>query len=321
MSIKLTGTGQTATKTGLTIPATTTLMLLYRPHGALSAQQAIARLGSAGGAQTFSLRADDPAVGNIRFTDAAGGELAQSGAAVVNGQWNIIAGCVDAGDTGKLLVSVNGQAWQAGNDIGGDATGCDRVSAEGNAAAAIDIAEMLVIDGKVSEAALAAMYAAIGDYGPNLTGLTQIFRDRLLTVALATMTLGGTPTDVTGDASHPYDLIPPANFQARKLQEQGQRVATRTYVDGLIAGLSSVYAPIAKGVEQHSDLIGDGEATEIAVTHNLNSDALMVEAWDVSTKVQLFPAMVQTSANVLTLTFDEAPASEGVRVVIWKRTG
>lgn len=318
MALTLSTSGKSALRTGLTIPATVTVLMLYKPAGAIAGETDMARLANSAGDRSWRMRPAFGAASKIEFKAAYTSEIAVSAADVVDEEWNLIAGCVDAAGTGKILCSVNGEAYVEGDTIVGDVTECDRVSVQGNADASIDIAEVLVINGKVSEATLAAMYAAIGGFKPSLAALTVIYHDRLKTAAAATMTLTGTPP--TAEGGHPYVLSPVHNLEGSIVQANGQEVATVAYLDAEIAALSAIYAPIAKGLEQYKVTTGNDSDTEITVTHNLNSRDVMVTVWDLVTNGRLHPSIELTSVNAAVLTFNEAPAENSVRVIVSKRT-
>jgi hypothetical protein len=64
-----------------------------------------------------------------------------------------------------------------------------------------------------------------------------------------------------------------------------------------------------------SSTIGDGSATSIAVTHNLNTTDVQVTVRELTGSLREVIAEVQyTSVNVVTVLFDAAPASNSLRV-------
>jgi cytoskeletal protein CcmA (bactofilin family) len=67
---------------------------------------------------------------------------------------------------------------------------------------------------------------------------------------------------------------------------------------------------------KHSASIGDGAATSIAVTHNLNTRDVTVDVYSNSTYDTVDLDIVRTDANTVTVTFAVAPASNAYRVVI-----
>lgn len=62
--------------------------------------------------------------------------------------------------------------------------------------------------------------------------------------------------------------------------------------------------------------IGDGVTTAYAITHNFDSNDVVVQIYDSSTKDTVYADVVRTSTNVVTITFASAPASNAYRVVI-----
>jgi hypothetical protein len=65
-----------------------------------------------------------------------------------------------------------------------------------------------------------------------------------------------------------------------------------------------------------SSTIGDGSATSIAVTHSLNTDDVVVEVYDASSKETVICDVDRTSVNAVTLDFASAPATNAYRVVV-----
>jgi hypothetical protein len=62
-----------------------------------------------------------------------------------------------------------------------------------------------------------------------------------------------------------------------------------------------------------SGLIGNGSATSVAFTHNLNGN-VVVEVKDATTGEVVYPDVVHTNANTATITFASAPANNAYRV-------
>jgi hypothetical protein len=64
--------------------------------------------------------------------------------------------------------------------------------------------------------------------------------------------------------------------------------------------------------------IGDGAATVLTITHNLNNAIPLVKVWDVSgaNPVAVECDIVSTSANVVTLTFATAPATGSIKAIV-----
>ena len=83
--------------------------------------------------------------------------------------------------------------------------------------------------------------------------------------------------------------------------------ATKSYADSVAGASTFISAPI-----------GNGSATTLTVTHNLNITTPVVQAWDVSgsNPVQILVDATATDANTVSLTFSPAPASGSVKAVV-----
>jgi hypothetical protein len=68
--------------------------------------------------------------------------------------------------------------------------------------------------------------------------------------------------------------------------------------------------------DKYAQNIGNGVATSIAVTHNLGTKDVSVTIRDLATDAGVLTTWVATTTNVVTLTFDAAPATDAYRVVI-----
>jgi hypothetical protein len=64
--------------------------------------------------------------------------------------------------------------------------------------------------------------------------------------------------------------------------------------------------------------IGDGSATSYAVTHNLGSQDVIVQLYDVSSLDTVFADVVRTSTSVVTIDFSSAPTANDIRVLVTK---
>ena len=69
-------------------------------------------------------------------------------------------------------------------------------------------------------------------------------------------------------------------------------------------------------VRKYAATIGDGAATSIAVTHNLNTRDVTVAIYDASTYAEVMTDVTHTTVNSVTLAFSAAPSSNAYRVVI-----
>jgi hypothetical protein len=72
------------------------------------------------------------------------------------------------------------------------------------------------------------------------------------------------------------------------------------------------------GVGSFAQDIGDGAATAIAVTHNLNTLDVEIELYEKSTGETVEAQYVRTSVNIVTVSFNIAPTAAQYRVVIKK---
>lgn len=64
--------------------------------------------------------------------------------------------------------------------------------------------------------------------------------------------------------------------------------------------------------------IGDGSATSYTVTHNLGSQDVIVQLYDVSSLDTVFADVVRTSTSVVTIDFSSAPTANDIRVLVTK---
>jgi hypothetical protein len=78
-------------------------------------------------------------------------------------------------------------------------------------------------------------------------------------------------------------------------------------------GIDPTYTGLAK---RYSANIGDGAATAITVTHNLNTRDVVVSVHDSTTFDEIFVDVQKTTVNTLTITFATAPASAAYRVTV-----
>lgn len=99
------------------------------------------------------------------------------------------------------------------------------------------------------------------------------------------------------------------------------RIATQAEVDtgtdGTIAVTPLTLKTTTGFVKKASITIGDGSATSIAVTHNLNSTDVQIQVFEAGgSKREVLVEKQITSANVVTILFDTAPALNSYRVVV-----
>ena len=100
-----------------------------------------------------------------------------------------------------------------------------------------------------------------------------------------------------------------------------------TLIAGALSGDRTYTLPDATGtVALTSDItgrtyatsIGDGSATSYAVTHNLGSQDVIVQLYDISSLDTVFADVVRTSTSVVTIDFSSAPTANDIRVLITK---
>lgn len=82
----------------------------------------------------------------------------------------------------------------------------------------------------------------------------------------------------------------------------------------IVSGVISVDATVV-GLTATAN-IGNGAATSIAVTHGLNSAKAQATVVEISTKAEVFPDVVYTDNNTVTVTFAVAPSTNQYQVRI-----
>lgn len=87
-----------------------------------------------------------------------------------------------------------------------------------------------------------------------------------------------------------------------------------------LAGTDTTRAITAAGLaaRSFSSSIGDGSATSITVTHNLNSRDVIIQLYDNSSYDTVFADVVRTTVDTATISFTTAPASGDIRVLVTK---
>jgi hypothetical protein len=99
--------------------------------------------------------------------------------------------------------------------------------------------------------------------------------------------------------------------------EIATQAETDTGTDDLRIVTPLKLANYAGRAKRFSSTIGDGTATSIAVTHNLNTRDVNVEIAEVSGTFRTVLAEIQrTTVNQVTLLFDVAPAASSLRVTV-----
>ena len=88
----------------------------------------------------------------------------------------------------------------------------------------------------------------------------------------------------------------------------------REVLDLILANAASIQDQIAR----YNATIGNGSSTSIAVTHNLNSNDVTVEVYDIGTGETVSVGVTRTNVNTVTIEAFPAPATNSLRVVVKK---
>jgi hypothetical protein len=81
---------------------------------------------------------------------------------------------------------------------------------------------------------------------------------------------------------------------------------------------AKVVTPAGLAARSFSTSIGDGSATSITVTHNLNSRDVIIQLYDNSSYDTVFADVVRTTVDTATISFAAAPTSGDIRVLVTK---
>ena len=96
-------------------------------------------------------------------------------------------------------------------------------------------------------------------------------------------------------------------------------IATGVYwklLPGPWSGTPADWDKASFGSLKFSTLIGDGVATEYAVTHNLGTQAVTVSVREVAANQIVLVDVVANSVNQVTLRFDQPPAASSYEVTV-----
>jgi phage-related tail fiber protein len=85
---------------------------------------------------------------------------------------------------------------------------------------------------------------------------------------------------------------------------------------GVLVDSNGVSIDTAVVARKYSSNVGNGSATSIPVAHGLGSRDVTVAVYDTATFEEVWPDVVRTDANTVTLTFAVAPATAAYRVVV-----
>ena len=96
----------------------------------------------------------------------------------------------------------------------------------------------------------------------------------------------------------------------------GAITADRTYTLPNKTGVVAMTSDITDRF--YATSIGDGSATSYTVTHNLGSQDVIVQLYDVSSLDTVFADVVRTSTSVVTIGFAAAPTANDIRVLVTK---
>lgn len=171
---------------------------------------------------------------------------------------------------------------------------------------------------------LASSFAA----GQVVDGVTLVTGDRILIKNQAagaengiyTVNASGAPTRAT-DFDSTADASPGAAIPVEEGTANGDTVWLHTTNQGLTLGTTALtfirLAPAAaSGMAKFSATIGDGAATSIAVNHNLGTQDVAVQVFQLSDGAEVVADVVRTNTNTVTLGFTVAPANNALRVVV-----
>lgn len=68
---------------------------------------------------------------------------------------------------------------------------------------------------------------------------------------------------------------------------------------------------------KYTDVIGDDVTSVFTITHNLNTDFVMVELYDANTYEEIVAQVDHVSANEITITFSSPPAVNEIAVIVF----
>jgi hypothetical protein len=96
----------------------------------------------------------------------------------------------------------------------------------------------------------------------------------------------------------------------------GVFAVTPKSLGGLVVDGTGLYIDTSIVASKFSATIGDGAATSIVVTHNLNTRDITVSVRDFSTNEGVWTTWTANTVNQVTLTFRTAPSLNGYRVTV-----
>lgn len=164
-------------------------------------------------------------------------------------------------------------------------------------------------NGSISYAAGSGLTLAGNSFSVNTTGVsTEINAGNVRVKSSAT---AGVPLLSQGAGAE-------ANYGALDLSLAAASTNTLPITKGGTGGATAAAARTALGTpSKFAAAIGDGSTTSIVVTHNLNTQDVIVQVYTASGNFAEVNVEVQnTSVNTITLVFAVAPASGAYRVVV-----
>ena len=92
--------------------------------------------------------------------------------------------------------------------------------------------------------------------------------------------------------------------------EVSRAESAESALDGRLDTIESNYT------RKYATAVGNGSSTSFTVTHNLNSEDVVVSVREASSGAVVVASITHTSANVVTVEVNSAPASNGLKVVV-----
>lgn len=145
----------------------------------------------------------------------------------------------------------------------------------------------------------------------------------LLALAISDITGLQTALDAKAASSHTHATSEITDFDA---EVESKIIAYWDEIAGSDASVDTIRETLdivlqaasdsANLVKRHAEDIGDGSSTSIAVTHNFGSEDVHVFIKDNSTDEFVEADITVTSANVVTISFAEAPTTNAYRVIV-----
>lgn len=130
-------------------------------------------------------------------------------------------------------------------------------------------------------------------------------------------TAGNGLEDVSGTFNVKVDGTTVGLNASQALELKDNSVTAAKIVNGTITADKLAEGVIPQGtLKKFSANIGDGSATSITVTHNLNEKDVILQVYDLASGETVSTTTVRTDLNTATVTFAQAPTSDAYRLVI-----